>query len=51
MNMTQDELNEILRKHKLWMENKNEGKKANLSGADLSDANLRNANLLEAKNE
>jgi uncharacterized protein YjbI with pentapeptide repeats len=39
------ELTEILRKHKLWLEGKEDGERANLSYADLSDANLSGANL------
>ena len=62
--MTQAELNEILKQHKLWLDgNGEEGKKAdlrdddlrnadlrgaNLAGANLSGANLRNANLIGA---
>ena len=39
--MTQEELQKILNKHKLWLDSKNGGKRANLSGADLSGADLR----------
>lgn len=46
--ITREELNEILRKHKLWLENEEEGEKANLSGANLWGANFRLANLSEA---
>ena len=51
--MKQSELNEILRKHKLWLDNKEGGERANLYNADLryadlSDANLRYANLRNA---
>jgi len=47
--MEQSKLNEILRLHKLWLDDKG-GERANLSNAnlsyvDLSGANLRNANL------
>ena len=41
----QAELNEILRKHKLWLKNEECGKKANLRGANLRGANLLGANL------
>ena len=48
--MTAEKLQEILRKHKLWLEDNPDGEKAdltraNLSGADLSGANLSWANL------
>ena len=43
--ITQDELQEFLRKHKLWLANEPGGERANLRGADLSGANLRGANL------
>ena len=51
--ITKNELDEILRKHKLWLMNDPEGEmanlsKANLSEADLSGANLSGANLSEA---
>ena len=46
--MTQEKLNEILRKHKLWIDNNHDGERANLSGADLRWANLSGANLSEA---
>lgn len=44
--MTQSELNEILEKHRKWLNNEEGGEKANLrrailSGADLSGADLR----------
>ena len=42
--MKQEELNEILRKHKLWLEEE-DGECADLSYADLRGANLRGANL------
>ena len=50
---TQEELNEILRLHILWIEYKEKGKRANLSeadlsGADLSRVDLFGANLLKA---
>lgn len=48
--MTKEKLAEILKKHKLWLDGKANGVKAdlrmaNLSGADLSGANLSRANL------
>ena len=41
-------LNSILNKHKMWLLNDPEGKRANLSGADLMGADLMEANLREA---
>lgn len=51
--MTNEEIKNILRLHKMWLDGVYEGERANLSGADLrgSDlrsANLRGANLLDA---
>ena len=43
--ITQEELKEILRKHKLWLEGDSSGVKANLRGANLSDADLSEADL------
>ena len=43
--MDKDKLQEILRLHKLWLDNDIQGKRADLSGANLSDTDLRNANL------
>lgn len=43
--ITQEELEVFLRKHKLWLENKEGGERANLEGA-----NLRGAYLERAKN-
>ena len=43
--ITQEELEVFLRKHKLWLENKKGGERADLSGADLSEADLSGANL------
>ena len=53
--ITKEELEVFLRKHKLWLENKEGGERAdlrradlrwaNLSGADLSEANLSGADL------
>jgi hypothetical protein len=51
--MTQEQLQEILRLHELWLQGRPNGVNANLSGvdlseADLSDADLRWVNLIEA---
>jgi hypothetical protein len=46
--MTQAELNEIVRLHKLWLIGDKVGKKANLSSADLSSADLSSADLRSA---
>ena len=43
--MTQSELNEILEKHRKWLNDEEGGEKATLSGADLSWANLSGADL------
>lgn len=43
--MKQEKLNEILRKHALFLDGDLEGERANLSVADLCGANLREANL------
>lgn len=43
--MTKSELNEILEKHKKWLNDEEGGEKATLSGADLRRADLRQANL------
>ena len=43
--MTQEELKEALRLHALWLEDPNQGKRANLRNADLRCANLRNVDL------
>lgn len=45
--MTPEELKEILKKHRLWLEGEG-GERANLSGADLSRADLRQASLWRA---
>ena len=47
---TKEELSEVLRKHKSWLNNEEDGERANLCDADLryadlSDASLRCANL------
>ena len=43
--MTRNEISEILRKHKMWIDDEEGGERANLSGADLRRANLSEANL------
>ena len=43
--MDQTTLNEILRKHKLWLKNDPNGLRANLRHADLEDADLKNTDL------
>ena len=43
--ITKEELEVFLRKHKLWLEDKDGGERAYLSGADLSGADLRGADL------
>ena len=43
--MKPEELDEILRLHKLWLEGKDGGKRANLKGANLRGANLLMDNL------
>lgn len=51
--MTNKELKQVLKKHRLWLEDKCGGRRADLLDAilrcaDLCDANLRNANLCSA---
>ena len=46
--MTTEEISEILKLHKAWINGEKHGKKANLSRADLSRANLSRANLSRA---
>ena len=46
--MTQAELNEILRKHKLWLEGKEGGERADMRYADIHRANLQNADMRDA---
>ena len=43
--MTPNELDKILKDHKKWLNNEDEGHRADLRGADLRDANLRGADL------
>ena len=46
--ITAGELSKILKEHKRWIDDKEEGEKADLTDADLSDADLRKANLSHA---
>jgi hypothetical protein len=46
--ITREELDQFLRKHKLWLENDPNGERADLRDADLRGANLRGANLRNA---
>ena len=46
--MDQKELDKILELHKMWLNGGENGKCANLRGANLYDANLRGANLYDA---
>ena len=55
MTITKEQLDNILKKHTLWVKNESGGERANLreahlSGANLSGANLRGADLSGAKN-
>ena len=43
--MNKDVLNEILKKHKMWLDNENGGTRADLRGADLWEADLWEADL------
>ena len=43
--MNQNRLDEILKLHKMWLNDEEGGERANLSGANLSEANLSGANL------
>ena len=47
-NFAKEELNEILKKHTLWVYGDPEGERATLRGADLYKANLYGANLYKA---
>ena len=38
--MTRNEISEILRKHKMWIDDEEGGERANLRGANLRGANL-----------
>jgi hypothetical protein len=46
--MHQETLNEILRKHALWLNHESGGERADLIDADLRDADLRDADLRDA---
>ena len=46
--ITKEELEQFLRKHKLWLDDDPEGERANLSEADLREADLSGANLIGA---
>ena len=46
--MNKDVLNEILKKHKMWLDNENGGTRADLRGADLREADLWRADLQES---
>jgi hypothetical protein len=43
--MNQEQLNTILEQHKKWMNNRGDGKRADLQRANLREANLQGANL------
>ena len=45
MKMTQEELNKVLAKHKKWLNDEEDGERANLRSADLRSANLSSADL------
>ena len=46
--ITREELDQFLRKHKLWLDDEEGGERADLCEADLRGANLRGADLREA---
>ncbi len=46
--MTQAELDEVLAKHKKWINDEDGGERANLWDANLQDANLQDADLQDA---
>ena len=46
--MKDEELREILEKHRKWLNNEDGGERADLHGTDLQEADLRRANLQEA---
>ena len=48
--MTKEQLNEILDKHKKWINDELDGERADLRGADLRGASLQGANLRGANN-
>lgn len=45
---TQEQLDEILKKHKKWLDGEDGGERADLTRADLTDADLTCANLTDA---
>ena len=44
-NISKEELNEILQKHKMWLNNDKGGERADLRGIDLKNADLRFTDL------
>ena len=48
MEITKEQLDDILRKHALWINNESRGERANLYQANLREANLYQANLYQA---
>ena len=46
--MTREGLNEILRKHKLWLDDADGGERADMQYADMQGANMRGANMQDA---
>lgn len=49
--MNKEELNKILEKHRLWLNDKNGGKRANLEGVNLEGVDFEGANLAGASFE
>lgn len=43
--MTQEKINEVLRKHKLWLDNAEGGERANMQDADLRGADMLGADI------
>ena len=43
--MEHEKLNEVLKEHRLWLQNKSDGERADLSGANLSGADLSGTDL------
>ena len=46
--LNEEQIDEILRKHQMWLDGDSAGDRANLSNADLRGANLSSANLYSA---
>ena len=46
--MNKEQLNDILKNHKKWLDDEEDGERADLSGANLIYADLRGANLIYA---